>query len=100
MVYIDRNGRVLEKRPWDIARVLGIFTGIWFVVVQFFMTLLAPFQGQNNGSSSRSDSRRGGWGPGGGGGGGGNGRPGGGGPNRRIGRVVNTSMDCNIPGGG
>ncbi|XP_053947571.1 glycine-rich selenoprotein-like [Anastrepha obliqua] len=111
MVYIDRDGRVLERRPWSIARVLEIFTGVWFVVVTFFRTLMAPFMNNDNNSGS-SGNRRGGWGSGGGGGGGpgggGGGRGGGGGggfneglrPNRRIGRVVNTSMDCNIPGGG
>ncbi|XP_067639576.1 uncharacterized protein [Eurosta solidaginis] len=33
MVYIDRDGRVLEQRPWSIERVLEMFTGIWFVIV-------------------------------------------------------------------
>uniref|UniRef100_A0A1I8NM99 Glycine-rich selenoprotein n=1 Tax=Stomoxys calcitrans TaxID=35570 RepID=A0A1I8NM99_STOCA len=103
MVYIDRDGRVLEKRPWDMARIMGIFTGIWLVVVQFFQTLIAPFNQENRGGNRRSGG--GGWGSGGGyGGGGGGGGSGGGGngglrPNRRIGRVTN-SMDCNIPGGG
>ncbi|XP_004529518.1 glycine-rich selenoprotein-like [Ceratitis capitata] len=113
MVYIDRDGRVVERRPWSIARVLEIFTSIWFVTVTFFKTLMAPFMNNDNQSGS-SNTRRGGWGSGGGGGGpygggggGGSGGSGGGGgfnqglrPNRRIGRVVNTSMDCNIPGGG
>ncbi|XP_067639577.1 glycine-rich selenoprotein-like isoform X4 [Eurosta solidaginis] len=113
MVYIDRDGRVLEQRPWSIERVLEMFTGIWFVIVTFFKTLMAPFM-TRDGQSGNSNSRRGGWGSGGGGGGGGGYGPGGGGgrggggggfnqglrPNRRIGRVVNTSMDCNIPGGG
>ncbi|XP_036347736.1 glycine-rich selenoprotein-like [Rhagoletis pomonella] len=109
MVYIDRDGRVLERRPWSVARVLEIFISLWFVVVAFFKTLMAPFMNNDNQNGS-SNNRRGGWGSGGGGGpGGGGGRGGGSGgggfnqglrPNRRIGRVVNTSMDCNIPGGG
>jgi len=105
MVYIDRNGRVWEKRPWDLARITEIFMGIWFVILQLFHTLIAPFMSNNTGGSN---TRRSGWGPGGSGGGGGGGGGSGGrgsgnggyGPNRRIGRVVNTSMDCNIPGGG
>uniref|UniRef100_A0A0A1X1U8 Glycine-rich selenoprotein n=1 Tax=Zeugodacus cucurbitae TaxID=28588 RepID=A0A0A1X1U8_ZEUCU len=108
MVYIDRDGRILERRPWSVARVLEIFTGIWFVTVTFFRTLMAPFMNNDNPSNN---TRRSGWSSGGGGGpGGGGGRGGGSGggggfnqglrPNRRIGRVVNTSMDCNIPGGG
>ncbi|XP_067639568.1 glycine-rich selenoprotein-like isoform X2 [Eurosta solidaginis] len=111
MVYIE-NGRVLEFRPWSIERILEIFTGIWFVLVTFFKTLMTPFM-SNDGVSGSSDRRRGGWSSGGGGGGGGGGYgPGGGGgrgdsggfnqglwPNRRIGRV-NTSTSCNMPGGG
>ncbi|XP_039962077.1 glycine-rich selenoprotein-like [Bactrocera neohumeralis] len=109
MVYIDRDGRVLERRPWSVARVLEICTSIWFVTVTFFRTLMAPFMNNDNPRSNTRPSR---WGTGGGGGGpgggGGGGRGGGNGggfnqglrPNRRIGRVVNTSMDCNIPGGG
>ncbi|XP_005186049.1 glycine-rich selenoprotein-like [Musca domestica] len=107
MVYIDRNGRVLEKRPWDMARVMEIFTGLWLIVIQFFRTLIAPFNVENRGSNG---NRRGGgsswgsgsgYGGGGGGGGSGGGSGGNGGlrPNRRIGRITN-SMDCNIPGGG
>ncbi|XP_075154505.1 glycine-rich selenoprotein-like [Haematobia irritans] len=100
MVYIDRNGRVLEKRPWDMARIMEIFTGLWLVVVQFFQTLIAPFCQENRGGNRRGTSGWGsGSGSGGGGGGGGGGGNGGLRPNRRIGRVTN-SMDCNIPGGG
>ncbi|XP_034672291.1 glycine-rich selenoprotein, partial [Drosophila subobscura] len=69
MVYIDRNGRVCEKRPWDWQRIVEIFVGIWFIIKQLFQTFLAPFNGGTN-----NDNRRGGgngWGGGGGGGGGG-----------------------------
>lgn len=68
---------------------------------------MAPFMNNDNPGSNTRPSRWGTGGGGGPGGGGGGGRGGGGGgfnqglrPNRRIGRVVNTSMDCNIPGGG
>ncbi|KAL9880343.1 glycine-rich selenoprotein-like [Glossina fuscipes] len=94
MVYIDRNGRVCESRPWDLSRIIDIFTGLWFVIVHYFQTLVAPFVPRRD-----SVRRNTGWGSGGGGGGGGGGGNGGLRPNRRIGRITNT-MDCNIPGGG
>ncbi|XP_004529515.1 glycine-rich selenoprotein-like [Ceratitis capitata] len=105
MVYVDRDGSVLQRRPWSVARVLEIFTGLWFILITFFRALISPFMKDDHSSSSGSNSRRGGWGGGGGGGGfgggggGGNGGGGGGGgggfgPNRRIGRINNTSMDA------
>ncbi|XP_065364151.1 glycine-rich selenoprotein-like [Calliphora vicina] len=101
MVYIDRNGRVLEKRPWDLNRIKEIFTALWVVVLHFFTTLFAPFKTEKRAGNNGSG---GSWGSGGGGGGGGSGGGSSGGngglrPNRRIGRIAN-SMDCNIPGGG
>lgn len=109
MVYIDRNGRVLDKRPWNMDRIKGIFIGLWLLLLQFFTTLIAPFRTESRGSDD--NSRGSSWSAGGGGGGGyggggsggggsgGGGGNGGFGPNRRIGRITN-SMDVNVPGGG
>ncbi|TMW39737.1 hypothetical protein DOY81_015183, partial [Sarcophaga bullata] len=104
-IHIFADGRVLEKRPWDLNRVIEIFTGLWVIIVHFFTTLFAPFKQENRGGGNRrgdswgSGSGYGGGGGGGGGRGGGSGSNGGLRPNRRIGRITN-SMDCNIPGGG
>ncbi|XP_034480886.1 glycine-rich selenoprotein [Drosophila innubila] len=109
MVYIDRNGRIWEKRPWDWQRVVEIFVGLWYIILQFFQTLLAPFNGGNGHNRDNRNSRSSGWGSGGGGGGGGGSGGGGGGgggglrPNRRIGRIqqqdpVNGSA-CSMGGG-
>lgn len=106
MVYIDRDGSVLQCRPWSVSRVLEIFTTLWFISVTFFRGLISPFV-KDEQSSSGGNNRRGGWGGGFGGGGGGGGGSGGGGgggnsggggggnfgPNRRIGRINNRSMD-------
>ncbi|KQS29771.1 uncharacterized protein Dere_GG18452, isoform C [Drosophila erecta] len=101
MAYVDQNGRLWEKRPWDLRRVLAIFVGIWFAIKQLFASFLSPFTGNdNNGDNSRRGS---GWGSsswGGGGGGGGGGGYGGGGlrPNRRIGRIPPPSQSCSAGG--
>ncbi|KAH8413900.1 hypothetical protein KR215_010999 [Drosophila sulfurigaster] len=108
MVYIDRNGRVWEKRPWDWQRIVAIFVGLWYLVIQFFQTLVAPFNGGGDGNNrDNRNSRSSGWGGGGGGGGGGSGGGGGGSggglrPNRRIGRINHQPpMSCSTcPGGG
>ncbi|KAH8337061.1 hypothetical protein KR074_001493, partial [Drosophila pseudoananassae] len=101
------DGRLWERRPWDMRRILAIFVGIWFAIKQLFQSFVAPFNSDVNNGDSR---RRSGWsnsswggGGGGGDGGGGGGTGGGGGgygglrPNRRIGRIQ-PSQTCSAGG--
>ncbi|EDW27655.1 GL20156 [Drosophila persimilis] len=60
MVYIDRNGRVCEKRPWDGPRIVELFLRIWYIIKQLFLTFLAPFAGKSNNDNRRAAGS--GWG--------------------------------------
>ncbi|XP_058445547.1 glycine-rich selenoprotein-like [Malaya genurostris] len=91
MVYIARDGTVHQNPPWTIQRFIGLFTGLFAVIVMFFRTMLDMGSSGSTNTTDGGNSRRGGGGPGGGGPGGPRHRP--------IGRTM-TLRDCTIPGGG
>uniref|UniRef100_A0A0K8TT55 Putative selenoprotein g n=1 Tax=Tabanus bromius TaxID=304241 RepID=A0A0K8TT55_TABBR len=93
MVYVDRDGRVHDQRPWDMSRIVDMFTGFFTFTWFFLQSLIEPLQSIGGGQSGGGARRTGG------GGGGGNDRRPPGPPNRRIGRIT-TMSDCSVPGGG
>ncbi|XP_031636616.1 glycine-rich selenoprotein-like [Contarinia nasturtii] len=98
MVYVDRDGRVCNQRPWSMSRIFSIFMGIYTGIILFLETMFSPFASSN---PSSGGSRRGFWGGGSGGSGGSGGNDGRGpprnGPRRPIGRIQHYSE---INGGG
>ncbi|KAG7211452.1 hypothetical protein KM043_010735 [Ampulex compressa] len=83
MVYITNDGNVLQTEPWGLKRIFGIFSGVIYMVVMFFRTLVNPSMSGRANDNSRDF------------------RPGSGPPRppRRLGRP-NTGPTVNIPFGG
>jgi len=81
MAYVTSDGDVVKSTPWGLRRVFGFFTGIIYMTVMFFQTLVNP--GMNrSGSQNTRDYRLGS------------------GPNlstRRLGRPRNTGNNVDIP---
>ncbi|XP_014470708.1 PREDICTED: selenoprotein K-like [Dinoponera quadriceps] len=80
MVYVADDGSVVNSVPWSVRRVFGIFTGMIYMVVMFFQTLVSPGMDRTDRQSTRDF--RPGSGP----------RP----PSRRLGRP-NTGDSVDIP---
>lgn len=83
MVYISNDGNVLESTPWSLKRVYQFFTGIIYMVIMFFRTLVNPDMNKH-GSEYTRDYRPGSGPP----------RP----PMRRLGRP-NTGNTVDVPFG-
>ncbi|XP_015434524.1 PREDICTED: selenoprotein K-like [Dufourea novaeangliae] len=83
MAYIS-GGEVLDSTPWNLKRIFGIFTGIIYMIIMFFKTMINPDMNKY-GSGYTRDYRPGSGPP----------RP----PTRRLGRP-NTGDNMNIPFGG
>lgn len=80
MVYVTDDGSVVKSTPWGIRRVFGIFTGIIYMIIMFFQTLISPDTNRTSSSYTgdyRPDSRP---------------HP----PTRRIGRP-NTGNNVDVP---
>ncbi|XP_076248471.1 selenoprotein K [Calliopsis andreniformis] len=84
MVYISDDGSVLNDTPWSLKRVFGFFTGIIYMIIMFFKTLVNP--DMNKHGSGYTRDYRPGFGPP---------RP----PTRRLGRP-NMGDTMHIPFGG
>ncbi|XP_076669203.1 selenoprotein K [Andrena cerasifolii] len=84
MVYVSGDGTILDTPPWNLKRVGKVFTGIIFMIIMFFRTMLNPNLNKY-GSDYTRDYRPGSGPP----------RP----PMRRLGRP-NTGDTINVPFGG
>ncbi|XP_011639389.1 selenoprotein K-like [Pogonomyrmex barbatus] len=67
MVYITNDGDVMKSTPWGLKRVFAFFTGIIYMVIMFFQTLvnIGTNRSRNQysrdyypGSGSRPSTRR------------------------------------------
>lgn len=80
MVYVTDDGSVVKSTPWGLRRVFGLFTGVIYMVIMFFQTLVNP--GTNRADSQYTRDYRPGSGP----------PP----PPRRLGRP-NTGNNVDVP---
>ncbi|XP_011053024.1 PREDICTED: selenoprotein K-like [Acromyrmex echinatior] len=80
MVYVTDDGDVVKSAPWGLRRIFGFFTGVIYMIIMFFQTLINP--GMNRSGNQYSRDYRPGSGP----------RP----PMRRLGRP-NTGNNVDIP---
>ncbi|XP_029179176.1 selenoprotein K-like [Nylanderia fulva] len=80
MVYVTGDGNLVNSVPWGLRRVFGFFTGIIYMIMMFFQTLISP--GTNRGEGQYTRDYRPGSGP----------RP----PPRRLGRP-NTGNNVDVP---
>ncbi|KAL6423267.1 hypothetical protein ACFW04_010138 [Cataglyphis niger] len=83
MVYVTDDGSVVKSTPWGLKKVFRFFTGVIYMIIMFFQTLINP--GMNTAESQYTRDYRPGSGP----------RP----PPRRLGRP-NTRNNVDIPFGG
>ena len=74
MVYINRDGRVLESRPMGLHTITDFFLGIFNFLTIFFTTLVNPNATAKGDGYTSNYRNTGGRGP-----------PPGGGPRRRLG---------------
>nr|XP_031826571.1 selenoprotein K-like [Nomia melanderi] len=58
MVYISNDGQVLDSTPWSLKRLFGFFSGIIYMIVMFFKTMINP-NTSSYGSSHTRDFRPG-----------------------------------------
>lgn len=79
MVYVTDDGDVVKSTPWGLKRVFTFFTGVIYMIIMFFQTLINP--GMNGSGSQSRDYHSGS-------------RPQG--PPRRLGRP-NTGNNVDIP---
>ncbi|XP_032683270.1 selenoprotein K-like [Odontomachus brunneus] len=80
MVYVTDDGSVVNSIPWSLRRIFGLFTGVIYMFIMFFQTLINPDMNRAGNHSTRDF--RPGSGP----------RP----SNRRLGRP-NTGNNVDIP---
>lgn len=53
MVYVTDDGNVVQSTPWGLKRIFGLFTGVIYMVIMFFQTLISPGANRAKGQYSR-----------------------------------------------
>ncbi|EFN76646.1 hypothetical protein EAI_13426, partial [Harpegnathos saltator] len=46
------DGSVVNSIPWSLRRIFGLFTGLIYMVIMFFQTLINPNMNQASGQST------------------------------------------------
>ncbi|XP_020293991.1 selenoprotein K-like [Pseudomyrmex gracilis] len=82
MAYVTGDGDLVQSAPWGLKRIFGFFTGVLYMIIMFFQTLISPDMNRAGSGSGYTRDYRPGSGP-----------PR---PPRRLGRP-NTGNNVNVP---